>query len=244
MSLLDVNGEDTRWNDVGAKWDALVGAGAEVDGDVNVDAGESEGTLVNGSSRSSACAGAGTSAAVHEGRPSMDDDGIRWAEEAHGPAFERYKLRAGRTKRTSRIVEEVGPSGELPDYTLAVANGNEAPVGSHPSLENGNGNTNADEAEGVAEDLGAKEADKTASLHTTIPKTSTLSSTSIPIPIPIPIPSTPSSGNAPGSGTSSSDGSLADKSVVDRIASLELERGRNTALTPVQGNGRLRDTDL
>ncbi|KAH0827309.1 kinase-like protein [Lanmaoa asiatica] len=213
--LLGVDGEDVRWNDVGAKWDALVGVGDDVAAD------ETDGTLVDCS----------RVAAAHEGRPPVDDDGLEWAEHAHGPEFERYKLRDTPTfKRASRIVEEVGPTGELPDYTLTTANG--AHVESSPSQENAN-------VDGT--DEAAKEAEKESPSYTIIPQTSTLSSTTIPIPIP----STPQNGNAPGSGTSSSDGSMVDKSnVAVAIAAVELERGRNRALTPVQGNGRLRDADF
>ncbi|KAF8124901.1 kinase-like domain-containing protein [Boletus edulis] len=177
--LLDV--EDARWNDVGARWDALVGTG--------------------------------------------DDDDVVWAGDAQGAEFERYKLTTGMFKRASRIVEEVGPTGEVPDYTLTTENGG-AHVESGPAAET----TTANET---------KEVDK----DTTIPPTST--SLSIPTPTPIPIPSNPHNGNPPGSGNNSSDGSLVDKSnVAVAIAVQELERGRNRALTPVQGNGRLRDADL
>lgn len=199
------------------KWDALVGA------EDDVDAGETEGTMVNDS----------RVAAVHEGRPPVDGDGIAWAEDAHGAEFERYKLKDTSTfRRASRIVEEVGPTGELPDYTLTTANG-DTPVESTPAVENANRTDDVTKVD--------KEADKESPLLSTIPQISTLSLT----PIPIPIPSTPHNGNPPGSGTSSSDGSLVDKSsIVAAMAAEELERGRNRALTPVQGNGRLREVDL
>ena len=168
---------------------------------------------------------------MHGSHPRVDD-GIGWAEDAHGPEFERYKLRDA-FKRASRISEEVGPMDELPDYANTDANNTHAE--SSPSVENANANS-ADDTAKVP-----KEADKEPSLSTTIPQTSALSS----VVIPIPIPSNSHNGNPPGSGTSSSDGSLVDKSaVVSTIAALELERGRNRVLTPVQGNGRLRDADL
>ena len=212
---MDVDGEDPRWNDVGAKWDALVGA---------EDDDETEGTLV---SRSRV-------AGPYEGH-SPTDDGIGWSEDAHGAEFERYKLKGtGTFKRASRIVEEVGPMGELADYTLTTVNG-DAHVESSPSPEKETANGTDDAAKGAKE-----EADKASSPYTTIPPTSTLPST----PIPIPIPSHPHNGKPPGSGTSSSDGSLVDKPNVVAIVTQDLERGRNRALTPVQGNGRLRDVDL
>ncbi|KAF8441736.1 kinase-like domain-containing protein [Boletus edulis BED1] len=199
--LLDV--EDARWNDVGARWDALVGTGDDDD------VGETEGTMVNDNR-------------VTLAHPPVDHDGIVWAGDAQGAEFERYKLTTGMFKRASRIVEEVGPTGEVPDYTLTTENG-----GAH--VESGPTAT-ANET---------KEVDK----DTTIPPTST--SLSIPTPTPIPIPSNPHNGNPPGSGNNSSDGSLVDKSnVAVAIAVQELERGRNRALTPVQGNGRLRDADF
>lgn len=165
-----------------------------------------------------------------EGHALVDDDGMGWAEDAHGAEFERYRLRGTTTfKRASRIVEEVGPMGELPDYVLTTAQ-----VESSSTPENATPN-GTDDAAKVA-----NEADKASLPYTTIPQTSTLSSS-----IPIPVSSTPHNGNPPGSGTSSSDGSLVDKSgVVAVIAALELDRGRNRALTPVQGNGLLRDQDL
>ncbi|KAG8213542.1 kinase-like protein [Butyriboletus roseoflavus] len=216
--LLDVDGEEARWDDVGAKWDALVGAGDDAD------ACETMGKLVNGR----------RGPVAHEGHAPVDDDGVGWAEDAHGGEFERYRLRDTATfKRASRIVEEVGPTGELPDYALTIAH--DAHVESSSSPENTKTNGTDDVANVV------KEADKEPPLYATIPQTSTLSSTSIPIPIP----STQHNGNAPGSGTSSSDGSLVDKSgVITVIAALDLERGRNRALTPIQGNGRLRDLDF
>lgn len=164
-----VDGEDSRWNDVGARWDALVGA----EGDI--DAGEIEKTLVNGSHV----------AAVRNG-PTPVDDGIGWAEDAHGTEFERYKLKdAGTFRRASRIVEEVGPTGELPDYALPTTNGS-AHVDPSAAAEN----VNANGTDGAAK--------------------------------------------------------VANKSnvVVAITAHQELERGRNRALTPVQGNGWLRDSDL
>lgn len=178
-------------------------------------------------------------AAPHEGHSHtpVDDDGIGWTEDAHGAEFERYKLKfhTGTFKRASRIVEEVGPLGEFADYTLTTANGG-ARVESSPSAENPNPNGTDDVAKVT------KEAVKEPPPYTTIPQAATLPST--PTPIPIPIPSTPHNGNPPGSGTSSSCGSLVDKSsVVVTIAAQELERGRNRALTPVQGNGRGRDVD-
>jgi 3-phosphoinositide dependent protein kinase-1 len=216
--LLDVDGEDARWVDVGAKWDALVGT-------EDLDAGETDGTMVRPS----------RGVAVHEGHPPVDGEGIGWAEDAYGPEFERYKLKDTSTfKRASRISEEVGPMGELPDYTLTTANGS-AHVESSPSTES----ANANEINGMA--MVAKEAVRESPLNTTIPPTSTLSSAYITIPTP----STPQSANAPGSGTSSSDGSLVDKSSVMAVISVqELERGRNRALTPVQGNGRLREANF
>lgn len=215
---MDADGEDAQWNDVGARWDALVGPGDDADPSETAD------TLVNGS----------RTAAAHEGHPSVDDDGMGWAEDAHGAEFERYKLKNAVTfKRASRIVEEVGPMGELPDYTLTTANGTHVESSSRPESVKANGTDDVDKV--------PKEADKETPLYTTIPQTSTLFSTSISIPIT----STPQNGNAPGSGTSSSDGSLVDKSsVVAATAVLELERGRKRALTPVQGNGRIRDADL
>ncbi|KAF9219580.1 hypothetical protein BS17DRAFT_789022 [Gyrodon lividus] len=58
------------------------------------------------------------------------------------------------------------------------------------------------------------------------------------------MPMLPIPNNATGSGTSSSDGSLADKAgAPPALAAMELNRGRNRALTPVQGNGLLRDAD-
>lgn len=162
---------------------------------------------------------------VDERRLRVDDDGIEWAEDAHGPELERYKLRDTTTfRRTSRIMEEVGPTGELPDYAPG------GQVESSPRLQNVN--TNGDDVSHV------KEVDKESP---SIPQTSTLSKASIPIPIP----STPQNNNVPDSGTNSSVGSLVEKSVVaEAIAALELERGRNRVLTPVQGNGHLRDADL
>lgn len=127
--LLLVDGEDARWDDIGAKWDALVGA------EHDIDAGETEGTLVDGNR-------------VGAGHPRVDDDGIGWAEDAHGAQFERYRLKDASTfKRASRIAEEVGPMGELPDYTLTVANGTH--IESSPSPENANA-TGTDEVPNVA----------------------------------------------------------------------------------------------
>lgn len=101
------DGEDARWNDVSARWDALVGNG---------DAGESDGTMVDGHRHSSIP------------WPVDDDDGIAWQRMPMALEFEKYKLRdAGAFKRVSRILEEVGPIGELLDYTLAAAIAN-APV--------------------------------------------------------------------------------------------------------------------
>ena len=219
---MDVDEEDARWNDVGAKWDALIGAADDAD------EGDTEGTLVNGS----------RVAAAHEGHTPADDDGIGWTEDAHGAEFERYKLKfhTGTFKRASRIVEEVGPMGEFADYTLTTANG-----GAHTELSPSSKNANVNGTDDVAKV--AKEEDTESPSYTIIPQAAALSLT----PIPIPIPSTPHNGNPPGSGTSSSCGSLVDKSsVVAAIAAqeLELERGRNRAQTPVQGNGRLRDADL
>ncbi|KAG9316178.1 kinase-like protein [Chiua virens] len=209
-SLFDIDGEDTRWNDVGAKWDALVGADHDGDRD------KMDHVLASSSRVTEA----------HEDRPSVDDDGIEWAEEAHGSAFEKYKLRnAAAVKRASRIVEEVGPMGELPDFVPTSTD--DSRVESSPSHEGANTN-GSDSSAKIAE------VDK-------VPPTSPLSSATIPIPIPL----APHNGNPPGSGTSSSDGSMVDKSdVVQAIATLELERGRNRALTPVQGNERLRNTDF
>ncbi|KAG6378341.1 kinase-like protein [Boletus reticuloceps] len=205
--LLDV--EDARWNDVGARWDALVSTGDDDD------AGETEGTMMNDNR-------------VTVAHLPVDHDGMVWAEDAQGAEFERYKLTTGMFKRASRIVEEVGPTGEVPDYTLTTENGG-AHVESGPTAETATVET--------------KEVDKESPLDTTIPPTST--SLSTPTPTPIPIPSNPHNGNPPGSGTNSSDGSLVDKSIVAvAIAVQELERGRNRALTPVQGNGRLRDADF
>jgi 3-phosphoinositide dependent protein kinase-1 len=176
-------------------------------------------------------------AAPHEGHTPVDDDGIGWTEDAHGAEFERYKLKflTGTFKRTSRIVEEVGPLGEFADYISLTTANDGARIDPSPSAENVNTNGTGDVAKVT------KEADKEPPSYTTIPQAATLPST----PIPIPIPSTPHNGNPPGSGLSSSRGSLVDKpSVVVTIAAQELERGRNRALTPVQGNGRLHDVDL
>ncbi|KAH7888305.1 kinase-like protein [Phlebopus sp. FC_14] len=52
--------------------------------------------------------------------------------------------------------------------------------------------------------------------------------------------SLPPNATGTGSGTSSSDGSLVDKAGL-ALAAMELNRGRNRALTPVQGNGTRRD---
>jgi 3-phosphoinositide dependent protein kinase-1 len=56
-----------------------------------------------------------------------------------------------------------------------------------------------------------------------------------------PIPVRPTNGNA--SGSSSSDGSPTD-SIGTRLDNMVLDRGRNRAQTPVQGNFQLSDVDL
>ncbi|KAF9233511.1 kinase-like protein [Melanogaster broomeanus] len=221
--LWDTEEEDGRWNDVGAKWDALAD---DVDGD-----GEGrEGTAVDGRGPVEGKAGG------DEGGVRVDRDGLGWAEDAEGSEFERYRLRdAVPLKRASRIVEEeVGPTDEVTSFTLMVdGSTKDTNVTSSP------GDTKEkDDKEAV--DVGkeqASENDQTKDVSMT-PLPSTSTSTSTPIPIPVP----PAANGVPGSGTNSSDGSLVDKtSAVPALPVMEPKRGRNRALTPVQGN--LREAD-
>ncbi|KIK98559.1 hypothetical protein PAXRUDRAFT_823726 [Paxillus rubicundulus Ve08.2h10] len=227
--LWDTEGEDGTWEDVGLKWDALVGVADDVDADVDAD----EGTVVNGGQ---AVEG---KARANEGAQRVDDDGIEWAEDAKGPGFERYRLRDVRPfKRTSRIVEEVGPMDEVAAYTLEVASSTED-TSAVSSQEN------TKEADEVVKAPVDADKEQTLENDRTKPDTTTsINPGKTPPSIVIPISIRPTPNNPPGSGASSSDGSLVDKtSVTPAIIAMELNRGRNPALTPVQGNGLLRDTD-
>jgi 3-phosphoinositide dependent protein kinase-1 len=231
--LWDTEEDDGRWGDVGAKWDALVGE----DGDIDVD--ERGGTVVNGREPVEG------KVRADEEAVRVDRDGIGWAGDAEGSEFERYRLRgAYPLKRTSRIVEEVGPIDEVASYTLRVDESTE-----DTSQASSLGNTKEnDEKEAVGMDKEqASENDQTKdATRTPSPPILTLTSTSTSTPISIPL--LPILNNAPGSGTSSSDGSLVDKTVAALglpaalpAAAAEPKRGRNRALTPVQGN--LREAD-
>jgi 3-phosphoinositide dependent protein kinase-1 len=178
-------------------------------------------------------------ARANEGARKVDDDGIEWAEDAKGPAFERYRLRDVRPlKRTSRIVEEVGPMDEAADYTLEVASSTE---GTSTASSQENTKETDEVVKAPVDVITEKTLENDQTKHDTATPTNPGQT---PPSIAIPIPTRPTPNNPPGSGTSSSDGSLADKtSVAPAIVAMELNRGRNRALTPVQGNGLLRDAD-
>ncbi|KAF8837304.1 hypothetical protein BDN67DRAFT_208317 [Paxillus ammoniavirescens] len=178
-------------------------------------------------------------ARANEGARKVDDDGIEWAEDAKGPGFERYRLRDVRPlKRTSRIVEEVGPMDEAADYTLEVASSTEG-TSAASSQEN---TKETDEVIKAPVDIVKEKTLENDGAEHDI--TTAINPGQTPPSIAIPIPIRPTPNNPPGSGTSSSDGSLVDKtSVAPAIVAMELNRGRNRALTPIQGNGLLRDAD-
>jgi 3-phosphoinositide dependent protein kinase-1 len=132
-------------------------------------------------------------------------DGIKWADDADGPA---YMIRHGYGQgepNTHIYVEDVGPMDELPTFS-------EVPRRMVNLVD--------EDAETVM-GHGSPERD--------VPTT-----TGEPAPIDVPVDT--------GSSTSSSEGSPVEK-LGAALEAIRIDRGRNRAQTPVQGNVRIPEID-
>jgi 3-phosphoinositide dependent protein kinase-1 len=127
-------------------------------------------------------------------------DGIRWADDAEGPAYiVRHEYGKGQ-KSSHSYSEEVGPMGEMPTFVKAALR------------------------EHLDEDV-----------ETVMGDGSPESGTAVEEPEPIDVPA--DTGSA-----SSSDSSPVEK-VGTALGKMKIDRGRNRAQTPVQGNGHILDAN-
>jgi 3-phosphoinositide dependent protein kinase-1 len=127
-------------------------------------------------------------------------DGIRWADDAEGPAYiVRHGYGKGQ-KSSHSYSEEVGPMGEMPTFVKAARR------------------------EHLDEDV-----------ETVMGDGSPESGTAVEEPEPIDVPA--DTGSA-----SSSDSSPVEK-VGTALGKMKIDRGRNRAQTPVQGNGHILDVN-